>query len=161
MKSLFRAALLAALCATARADVVRPAPNFAIEGVSKATSLKSFRGQVVVLVIGRDARVKDFRRQVFRLKSMYQQFATEKVLFVAAVENGPAEVASDIPFLTASDGARVAADYGVSGRFAIAVVGVDGNLDMITSKVIPAERVRDMVFNNYESQSASRKQVGE
>jgi hypothetical protein len=111
-----------------------------------------------VLVIGRDARDKYFRRQVYRLRSMYQVFATEKVLFVAAIENGPAEVPSDIPFVTAANPAQVASDYGVSGRFAIAVIGVDGNLDLITDKVISAERVRDVVFNNYEGQAEARKQ---
>jgi len=158
MKTHLWAALAFSLCLTAHAMVVRPAPNFGLEGVARATSLRSFRGQAVVLVIARDARVKDFRRQVSRLKFMYPQFATEKVLFVAAIENGPSDVPSDIPFVTAANPAQVAADYGVSGRFAIAVIGVDGNLDMITGKVIPAERVRDVVFNNYESQAGARKQ---
>lgn len=158
MKRLARATLILSLCATAQAMVVRPAPDFGIEGVAKTTSLRSFRGQAVVLVIARDARVKEFRREVARLKEMYQQFATQKVVFVAAIENGPAEVHSDIPFVTAANPAQVAADYGVNGRFAIAVIGVDGNVDLITQKVIPASRVRDAVFNNYELQAGARKQ---
>jgi hypothetical protein len=160
MKALARVAVLLALCATAQAMVVRPAPNFGLEGVAKASSLKSFRGQAVVLVIGRSARDKEFRRQVYRLKELYGQFATEKVVFVAAIENGPQEVPSDIPFMIAANPAQVAADYGVNGRFSIAVIGVDGNLDLITSKIIPAARVKDVIFNNYESQSAARKELG-
>ena len=162
MKMLLRAALLLSLFATiqhgAQAGVVRPAPSFGFEGLAKASNLHGFHGQSVVLVITRSARDKEFRKQVARLKEMYAQFATEKVVFVAAIENGPAEVRSDIPFVTAANPAQVAADYGVTGRFAIAVIGVDGNLDMITNRVVGAERVRDVIFNNYESQQASRKQ---
>jgi len=69
-------------------------------------------------------------------------------------------VPSDIPFVTATNPAQVAADYGVTGRFGIAVIGIDGNLDMITNKIIAAERVRDVIYNNFESQQATRKQPG-
>jgi hypothetical protein len=161
MSNLVRAALLLSLCATAsHGDVVRPAPNFGIEGVAKGGSLRSFHGQPVVLVIARSARDKDFRREVYRLRQLYGQFSNEKVIFVAAIETGPEEVPSDIPFVTAANPQQVAADYGVRGRFAIAVIGVDGNLDLITSRLIAPERVRDAVFNNFESQSAARKPLG-
>jgi hypothetical protein len=160
MKILTRIAALLALCATAQAAVVRPAPNFGLEGVARSTSLRSFRGQAVVLVIGLSARDKQFRRQVYRLKDLYGQFATEKVVFVAAIENGPQDVPSNIPFVTAANPSQVAADYGVTGRFAIAVIGVDGNLDMITTKVIPAARVKDVIFNNFETQTNARKELG-
>jgi len=160
MKTFLHAALLLAVCAAAQAQVVRPAPNFGLEGVSKSSTLKSFRGQAVVLVIAQSSRDKLFRRQVYRFKELYGQFATEKVVFVAAIENGPQEVPSDIPFVIAANPAQVAADYGVTGRFAIVVIGVDGNLDMITNKVIPATRVKDVIFNNYESQHNSRKELG-
>jgi hypothetical protein len=80
------------------------------------------------------------------------------VVFVAAIENGPADVPSDIPFVIASNPAQVAADYGVTGRCAVAVIGIDGNLDFITTKLIAAERVKDVIFNNYEKQAAARKQ---
>ncbi len=158
MAALLRAVLILSLCAAARADVVRPAPGFNLDGVAKPMSLRGFRGQAVVLVIARTARDADFRNQVRRLRDAYSQLATEKVIFVAAIEQGPADVPSDIPFAIAANGAQVAADYGVTGRFAIAVIGVDGNLDLITNKVIAAERVRDIVFDNFESQQGSRKQ---
>lgn len=158
MKTLSRATLILSLCATAQGMVVRPAPNFGLEGVEKNTSLRSFRGQTVVLLITRDTRVKEYRKMLMRLKGMFPQFATEKVVFVAAIENGPQDVRSDIPFVTAANPAQVAADYGVNGRFAIAVIGVDGNLDLITNRIIAAARVRDAIFNNYDSQQAARKQ---
>ena len=157
-----RLTLLAAaaltLCATAHAQVVRPAPNFELAGAGPGASLKSFRGRAVVLVITRRARDKEFRAMVSRFRDLYGQFSTEKVLFVAAIEEGSQEVPSDIPFVTVADPAQVAADYGVTGRFAVAVIGVDGNLDFITQRLVAGERVRDMVFNNFEFQSAARKQ---
>lgn len=160
-----RTILLLALCAIAAAtaqaaaqtSVVRPAPNFALQDTARRSTLQGFRGQAVVLVIAQDARVKIFRKQLRRLKDMYGHFATEKVLFVAAVVNGPSEVPSDVPFALAANPAQVAADYGVTGRFAIAVIGVDGNLDMITTKIIPAQRLLDVIFNNFTSQQSARK----
>jgi hypothetical protein len=160
MKRLACAGLVLLLCAAANAAVVRPAPNFGVEGVRKGSSLRSFHGQTVVLLITRRARDKEFRAELDRLRKLYPQFSTEKVIFVAAIQEGPDEAPSDIPLVTASNPAQVAADYGVSGRFGIAVIGVDGNLDLITSRVIAAERVRDAVFNNFESQTASRKPLG-
>jgi len=157
MRTILHAALLLALCATGYAAEPRPAPGFGIEGAQKGASLRTFRGQPVVLVITRSARDKYFRRQVYRLKGLYGEFANEKVLFVAAIQNGPQDVPSDIPFAIAANPAQVAADYGVTGRFAIAVIGIDGNLDLITTKVIQAARVKDAVFNNFETQQASRK----
>jgi hypothetical protein len=162
MKNLSRAALLFFCCAAVHGEtVVRPAPNFGVEGVAKGGSLRAFRGQAVVLVIGRSARDKEFRTEVYRLKQLYSQFSTEKVIFAAAIESGPQEVTSDIPFVIAANTQQVAADYGVRSRFAIAVIGVDGNLDLITSRLIAPERVRDAVFNNYESQASARKPLGQ
>jgi hypothetical protein len=160
-KSLFGLLLSAALvlspAAAGHAAVVRPAPNFDLEGLPKASSLRSFRGQPVVLVITRRAKESAFRNELSRLKELYSQFANEKVLFVAAFEEGPEDVPSNIPFMVAANGAQVAADYGVTGHFAIAVIGVDGNVDLFTTKVINAARVKDAVFNNFETQQSSRK----
>jgi len=160
MRTLFRAVLLLSLCASARAGVVRPAPNFELEGSARSGSLRGLRGQPVVLVFTRSARDGDFRKEVYWLKDMFQQFATEKVVFVAAILNGPQTVQSDIPFVIASNPAQVAQDYGVERKFAIAVIGVDGNLDLITYKVVPASRVRDAINNNFDFQQESRKQGG-
>jgi hypothetical protein len=160
MKTLFRAALLLCLytglfIAAARAGVVRPAPDFKFDGIPK--SLRSFRGQPVVLIITRRTRDKDFRKQVTALGPFYGRLSEEKAVFVAVIEEGPGEVKSNIPFAYAANPAQVAADYGVTGRFAIAVIGVDGNLDMITTRPVPAPRVRDMINNNYDLQIQSRK----
>jgi hypothetical protein len=157
MNTFLRTALIILIGATAHAAVVRPAPNFGLEGTPRASSLKSFRGQSVVLVFTRSARGRAFREMVRRLRGIYGQFATEKVLFVAAITEGPQDVPSDIPFVLASNPAQVASDYGITGKFGIAVIGIDGNLDLITEKMIAAARVKDAISNNYETQSAARK----
>jgi hypothetical protein len=149
------AVLFLTLCAAAHAQVVRPAPNFDLAGTGK--SLKNFRGQTVVLLITQSAREKHYREMVNRLGRLFGQFATERVIFVAAIENGPQEVLSNIPFVVASNPQQVAADYGVNGRYAIAVIGVDGNVDMITAQMIAPERVRDMIFDNSDTQTEARK----
>jgi hypothetical protein len=155
MRPLAALALSLCLCAAAHGQVVRPAPNFDLAGTGK--SLKDFRGQTVVLLITKSAREKHFREMVYRLKQLYSDFAAERVIFVAAIENGPQEVLSNIPFVVAANPQEVASEYGVNGRYAIAVIGADGNVDLITDRLVAPERVRDMVYNNYESQAASRK----
>jgi hypothetical protein len=158
MKLLLRAALALSLCSSLHAAVVRPAPNFELQD-AKGASLRTYRGQALVLLITRSAREKKFRAEVYRLEQLYGGFSTEKVLFVAAIEEGPREVRSNIPFVLAANPKQVAADYGAGGRFAIAVIGVDGNLDLITDRLIAAERVRNAVFNNFETQLSSRRPI--
>ena len=134
--------------------MVRPAPNFRVEGVANGARLREF-SRAAGGAGDRAERAGEgiSGAEVYRLKQIYAQLSNEKVIFVAAIENGPAVVKSNIPFMMAANPTQVAADYGVPGRFGIAVIGVDGNLDLITTRVIPAERVRDMVFNNFESQA--------
>lgn len=156
MKILTRVAFILCLAAGAHAAVVRPAPNFGIDGAAKATSLRSFHGQPVVIVFGRTARDRTFRKQLLRLQKEYSQFASEKVVFIAVIQNGPALAPSNIPFALAANPATVASDYDLTGPFGIAVIGKDGNVDLITPNLIPASRVRDAIFNSYENQVTAR-----
>ena len=139
--------------------VVRLAPNFAVQGVSNSTTLRSFSGRPVVLIVAKSARDSAFKSQVKRLKELYQEFASRQVLFIAAFQDGSSgsDIRSDIPFLIAKDGSKVAADYGVSDPFNLIIIGKDGNVDMQTAKVSPATRVRDVVINSYVVQSAGRR----
>ena len=78
------------------------------------------------------------------------------MVFVAALEEEGGVVPSDVPFVIASNGAKIAADYQVDGKFAVVVIGTDGNVDMQTSKLIPATRIRDVVINSYAIQTQER-----
>ncbi len=159
MKTLTALLVLVSFAASAVADVVRPAPDFGWElSAGKTRSLKSLRGQPVVVVFARSADTRAFRRQVRNLKEIYQQFASRNVIFVAALKEDGGRIPSDVPFVRAVNGAQVAAEYGVrGGGFALAVIGRDGNLDLITDDVKSAARIRDVIINSYEPQKAARK----
>jgi len=57
----------------------------------------------------------------------------------------------------ADNAAKIAADYQVEGNFGVVVIGVDGNVDMQTAKLIPATRIRDVIINSYAVQTEERK----
>lgn len=156
MKQLLCAAILCLSAFASDAAVVRRAPDFTWEGASGA-GRRSFRGQPVVLLFARSARAGAFRAQVRKLREIYQEFSNRNVIFAAAIAGGDADVRSDIPFVIATNGAQVAADYGVDGKFAIAIIGRDGNVDYQTDRVLPASRVREVIANSFAEQSARRK----
>jgi hypothetical protein len=156
MKSFFLAAILCLSAFACDAAVVRRAPDFTWEGAGSA-SQRSFKGQPVVLLFARNARVGAFRAQVKKLREIYQEFSNRKVIFAAAIASGDADIRSDIPFVIATNGAQVAADYGVNEKFAIAIIGRDGNVDYQTNRVLPASRVREVIANSFAEQSAKRK----
>lgn len=158
MRSLLLAAL-ALLCAIPlHAAVVRLAPDFTFPGVGKARSLRSLRGQAVVLLIASSPREKDFRKQLKYLREIYQQFASKEVVFIAALREGQGPIESNIPFAVATDGDAVADAFGVADDFNIAIIGRDGNIDYQTKKVLTPERVRDVIQNSFLIQSSARKQ---
>lgn len=158
MKTAFFSLLLVlSLPFAAAAEVVRVAPDFTWPGVGKARSLKSLRGQAVVLLIAESPRVGAFRKQVRWLEESYAALAARGVVFVAAFRSGEGPVQSNIPFVVAHNGGAVAQAYGVRGEFALVVIGKDGNLDYQTDRVRTGGRVRDVVQNAFPVQSASRR----
>ena len=138
--------------------VVRPAPDFAIPGVSKK-SLRSLRGQPVVLIIAKSPEEKPFKKQLKALAPIYQEFASRGTVFVAAFSEAGGQLPSNIPFVVANNGAPVASAYGFGGEIGVAVIGQDGNLDLITDKILPALRIREVILNSYVVQNAARKEL--
>jgi peroxiredoxin len=157
MRSLL--AILALICALPlHAAVVRLTPDFNFPGVGKARSLRSLRGQAVVLLVARSPREGDFKKQLKYLREIYQQFASKEVVFVAALREGQGPIESNIPFAVATNGPAVADAYGVADDFNIVIIGRDGNIDYQTKKVLTSERVRDVIQNSFQIQSSARKQ---
>ncbi len=151
-------AVLIFLVHTAGAGTVRLAPEFTFLGAGdRARSLKSLRGQSVVLVIGDSAKNGAFRKQLRYLEEIYQQFASRGVVIIAAVQGPDDRIASNIPVARATNGAAVSSAYGVEKGFQIAIIGSDGNLDYQTGKVLPPERVRDVIQNSFAVQASERK----
>jgi len=151
-------ALSFALASSTFGNVVRTAPDFTWPGAgNKSRSLRSLRGQPVVIVIADSPRTGAFRKQVKWLEESYDELAAKGAVFVAAFRSGEGPVKSDIPFIVANNGGAIASAYGVEGDFALAVVGRDGNLDYVTDKVRAGQRVRDLIINNFANQAATRK----
>lgn len=153
MRTILFATFLLAALVTTDAAVVRLAPEISFTGAGRKTSLKSLRGQPVVLVIAKSPGTWAFKDQVKLLKEIYQQFANKQVIFIAAFTGEQGPVKSDIPFIVADNGSAVASAYGVQDKFNIVIIGKDGNVDYQTSKVLPPERVRDVIQNSFAVQA--------
>ncbi len=157
MKTIISVALIFVL-SSAYSKVVDLAPSFSWRGAgNQPSSLKSLRGQPVVLIIARSPNEGRFKSQVKKLKELYSQFASQKVVFVAAFENNDGEINSDIPIVVAENGPKVAADYRLNDSFKLVVIGKDGNMDLQTPKVCTAQRVKDVIANSFVVQSDARK----
>jgi peroxiredoxin len=159
MRHLFFTVLaLALLSATAPAEVVRGAPDFSwLKSGNNRATLKSLRGQPVVLVVATSPRHKKFRAQVKQLQKTYQLLGNTKAVMAVAFTEEPGVIRSNIPFVLAANPAAVAAAYDVTGPFAIFVIGKDGNLDEISERVLSGQRVLDIINNSYVVQSDNRR----
>jgi len=92
------------------------------------------------------------------LQKAYQRFAAAKLVCFAAFTNEGGTIHSNIPFVTVADGPRVAFLYEITKGFAIAVIGPDGNLDCLSTKVLPAQRILDLMNANFAVQDGLRQE---
>ena len=153
-------ALLAALCLTLplQAEVVREAPAFTwTDSTGSAKPLKSLRGPPVVLVIANSPRQWAFRSQVGQLQKIYQRFAADGLVCIAAFSREPGLIRSNIPFLTVPDGTAAAAAFDTAQGFSISIIGMDGNLDYVSNRVVAAQRIHDIIDNSYAKQKLLRR----
>lgn len=158
MKPFFLALLLVFSASALHAEVVRPAPEFFwLDSTGAKKSSKSFLGRPVILLIADSPREWAFRSQVGQLQKMYERLANEKVVCVAAFSKEPGIVRSNIPFVSVVDGPRTAYDLQVERGFAIAVIGKDGNLDYSGTRVVPVQRIYDIMDNSFPVQKAMRR----
>jgi hypothetical protein len=152
------ALLLCLICSAASAQVVRPASDFTFSAAeNKPGSLKSLKGQAVVLLISDSARRGSFVKQLRYLEEIYQQFAGRNVVFAAAIAAEASEVPSTIPFVRPENPGAVASAYGGTPKFQLIIIGRDGNIDYQTSQVCTGERVRDVIQNSFAVQTAGRR----
>lgn len=153
-------ALVAAL--TASGNEPRPAPDFAFAG----TTLSKLRGQPVVVIVTDSPRSGRFRREIAELSRHYGDFAAHKAVFVAVFAGVEGHRAADsdtlhsnIPFVVVPDGGSIPEKLGLPGRFGVAVIGQDGNIDLATSKFAAAYRIRDAILNNFAQQTSERSET--
>jgi len=156
MKSLLIALIL--VCSLhAHSAVVRRAPDFAFAGAGKK-SLRSLNGQPVVLLIADSSKNKKLKKQLKRMRAIYQEFASRGVVIAAAVQQDDGEIPTDIPVVIVNNGPGVAAAYGLTGGFRLTIIGKDGNLDLETDEVVDGTRVREVIQNSFEVQKAMRRE---
>lgn len=149
---------LAAFSAGLPANVVAPAPDFAwLKSGGQTSGLRAFRGQPVVLIVATSPRQRIFRAQVGQLQKLYQLMGNEKAVMLAAFTGEPGVIRSNIPFVQAANPAAVASAYGVGTSFAIFVIGKDGNIDAASNRVLPGQRILDIINNSYVVQAANRR----
>jgi hypothetical protein len=159
MRSALITLLALLLAASADAAVIHPAPEFTFAGAGeKARSLRSLRGQPVVLVIADSPKNGALKKQLKNLERVYQELASKGAVIVAAIIKGDEPVPSNIPVAVANNGAAIATSYGVKKGFQIAIIARDGNLDYQTDRILTSERVRDVIQNSFEVQVSARKQ---
>jgi hypothetical protein len=139
-------------------NVPRPAPEFVWSSVSgKVRRLRDLRGQPVVLLFATNPEQKEFKNQVRQITHRYKILAARNVLFFVAFTKETGVISrSDVPFIVLPDPLSVADSYRV-GDFGIAVIGMDGNLDYATDRVITGQRIVDVVNNSYASQVQERR----
>ena len=155
----FLATLLAlALFAVAAPTVPRPAPDFSFAGIGGKKSLRSLRGQPVVVLVAKSPKTRAFRKQLDRIESIYNEFASRGTVFVCAFAEEGGTVKTDIPVVLASNGPAVTEAYGMVDGFGIGIIGRDGNLDLLTGDVLGAFRIREVIQNSYDVQNDVRKQ---
>ena len=165
LSSRFAAILLAAVAlfaskasAAPATTAPNPAPAF-VGGASAGRNipLSSLRGKPVVLLFSPSPRDGAFRKQCRELRGCYERLAAQGIICFAAFTNQGGRIPSNIPFVTANDPAAVASAYDVQGRFAVAVIGIDGNLDCLSTKPLPGYRVLDLIMNNAGMQARLRR----
>jgi hypothetical protein len=76
---------------------------------------------------------------------------------VAAFTRELGVIRSNIPFALAADPASVSSLYGVQGNFAVFVIGKDGNIDALSDRVLPGQRIIDIINNSFVVQRDNRK----
>ncbi len=159
MKTVLFAILIAFCAPLVRAEVVRPAPEFFwVDSTGARKSSKALLGRPVILLIADSPRQWAFRAQVGQLQSMYERIAADKAVCVAAFSQAPGVVRSNIPFLLAADGPQTAYSLQVDRGFAIAIIGKDGNLDYTGTRVLPVQRIYDILDNSFVVQKSLRRQ---
>lgn len=138
--------------------VVNAAPSFA-GGASagRSVQLSSFRGKPVILLIAPSPRDRAFRSQMSELRGRYERLAAQGLIGFAAFTSEGGRIPSNIPFIEVNDPTATAAAYDVRKGFAIAVIGRDGNIDCLSTRPLPGQRILDLVMNNASVQEQLRR----
>lgn len=152
------AASFAAAAGVDSKGIINAAPAFSGGGAEgRIVSLSSLRGRPVLLLIAPSPQDHAFRRQISELRGRYERLASRGIICFAAFTQEGGVIPSNVPFLTVNNADAAAAAYDVAGGFAVAVIGMDGNLDCLSTKPLPGQRILDLINNNASVQGQLRR----
>ncbi len=143
----------------AHADVVRPAPQVAFPSVDGAKlSLKSFRGQPIIVLLADASSRSALRTQIKEIEKAFDRLAIRKTLVAVALKDDDGTgLHSNIPLTVLPEGASACDAFQLKGKFAIALIGPDGNLDYQTDKILNINRILEVMQNSYEVQKGAHR----
>lgn len=150
--------VLAASAERKGSAIISAAPAFsggAAEG--RTVTLSSLKGKPVLLLIAPSPKDRAFRKQISELRGRYERLAANGIICFAAFTSVGGVIPSNVPFLTVNNPAAVASSYDVTGRFSVVVIGRDGNLDCLSTKPLPGQRILDLINNNASVQEKLRR----
>lgn len=140
------------------ANVVRPAPNVAFPSIDgKARSLRNFEGQPMIVLLADSPSRGDFREQLKEMERSFDRLAIRKTVIAAAFQKNDGEIRTNMPVVTLPEGEKVCAAFPLKGKFSIALIGPDGNVDYITDKVLNTNRILEVMQNSFEIQKAAHR----
>ncbi|MEO8206973.1 MAG: hypothetical protein ABI615_12400 [Chthoniobacterales bacterium] len=151
--------LLILVCGTARcASPVNAAPEFTwVDANNKLQSTKTLNGKPLVILITPTPKDWRFRGQVGAIQESYERLANMGAVFLTAFTGEPGRIRSNVPFVIASDGPRVGFLFNITKGTGIAIIGKDGNLDYVTQKILPGQRIIDVIDNSRVVQEKLRR----
>jgi hypothetical protein len=123
----------------------------------RSIKLSSLRGKPVLLVIAPTPKDRAFRSQMSNLRGSFEHMAAQGFICFAAFTAEGGRVPSNIPFILVNDPASAATNYDVGNGFAVVVIGRDGNLDCLSTKPLPGQRILDLAINNAGMQALLRR----
>ena len=138
-------------------SIVAPAPDFFWRQGGKIEHLSSLRGKPVLLIIAPSPKTHALRSQLGELKDLYEKLAAQGMIACVAFTQEEGRVPSNVPFVVVLDGPATAAAYNVRKGFAVAVIGADGNLDCLSTRPLPGQRIHDLIDASYTTQSLLRR----
>lgn len=141
-----------------KGTVPNAAPAFAGGAAEGRTiTLSSLKGKPVLLLVAPSPKDRLFRSQISELRGYFERLASRGTICFAAFTLESGVIPSNIPFLTVNNPAAVSSSYDVPSGFAVAVIGVDGNLDCLSTKPLPGQRIIDIMNNNASVQEKLRR----
>lgn len=147
--------------ATASAPATTPRPVADVSWLlpnGQPRKLSTLRGQPVIILIARSPGSWTLRRQLARLTPTLQRLLAAGTVFITGFTEKPGPVPSNIPFLLLENPTEAAASLGIPpGRFGIALIGKDGNLDAVFSHTLSGQRILDIIRNSYVYQTELRR----